>query len=81
VGRARERAELCEMRQGSEYGRWRGSKRELGRVGGRRGREFQRRARVRTRRSTAGAGRAKLRERVHDVEREKRGARVQRLSA
>jgi hypothetical protein len=30
VGRARERAELCEMRRGSKCGRWRGSKRELG---------------------------------------------------
>jgi hypothetical protein len=30
VGRARERAELCEMRRGSERGLWRGSKRELG---------------------------------------------------
>jgi hypothetical protein len=30
VGRARERAELCEMRRGSECGHGRGSKRELG---------------------------------------------------
>jgi hypothetical protein len=44
MGRARERAELCEMRRGSECGRWRGSKRELGHVGGRRGQEFRRRA-------------------------------------
>jgi hypothetical protein len=44
-----------------------------GHVGGRRGREFRRRARVRTRRSTAMAGRAKLTERVHGAEREKRG--------
>jgi hypothetical protein len=36
------------MRRGSECGHWRGSKRELGCVGGRRGREFRRRARVRT---------------------------------
>jgi hypothetical protein len=73
VGRARERAELCEMRRGSECGRWRGSKRELGRVGERCGGEFWRRARVRTRRSTA---RAELIGRVHGVEREreKRGA-------
>jgi hypothetical protein len=43
-------------------------------VGGRRGRETQRRARVRTRRSMAGAGKANLTGRVHDAEREK-GAR------
>jgi hypothetical protein len=30
VGKARERAELCEMRRRSECGHWRGSKRELG---------------------------------------------------
>ena len=42
-----------------------------GRVGGRRGRETRRRARVRTRRSTAGAGKADLTGRVHGVEREK----------
>jgi hypothetical protein len=79
VGRARERAELCEMRRGSECGRWRGSKRDLGRVGERRGQEFRRRARVRTRRSTA---RAELIGRVHGAEREKRGARAttQRLA-
>jgi hypothetical protein len=82
VGRARERAELCEMRRGSECGHGRGSKRELGRVGGRRGREFRRCARVRTRRSMAGAGRAELIGRVHGVEREKRGAQAmaQRLA-
>jgi hypothetical protein len=59
------------MRRGSECGRWRGSKRELGRVGGRRDREFRRCARVRTRRSTARAGRAELTGRVHGAEREK----------
>jgi hypothetical protein len=37
----RERAKLGEMRRGSECGRLQGSKRELGRVGGRRGREFR----------------------------------------
>jgi hypothetical protein len=84
VGRARERAELCEMRRGSECGHERGSKRELGRVGGHRGREFRRRARVRTRRSTADAGRAELTGRVHDAERERKGAHgamAQRLAA
>jgi hypothetical protein len=67
------------MRWGSECRRWRGSKRELGRVGERRGREFRRRARVRTCRSTA---RVELIGRVHDAEREKRGARAtdQRLA-
>jgi hypothetical protein len=44
-------------------------------VGGRRGRGFRRRARVRTRRSTARAGRAELTGRVHNTEREKRDAR------
>jgi hypothetical protein len=38
-GRARERAMLCEMRRGSECGRWRGSKKGVGRMGGHRGRE------------------------------------------
>jgi hypothetical protein len=80
MGRARERAELREMRRGSECGRWRGSKRELGRVGGRRGREFRRRVRVRTRRSMAGARKAELTGRVHGAEREK-GAHGQWLSA
>jgi hypothetical protein len=76
--RARERAKLCKMRRGSECGRWPGSKKGAGRVGGRRGREIQRHARVRTRRSTTGAGRADLTGRVHDThthrEREERGA-------
>jgi hypothetical protein len=43
-------------------------------VGGRRGREFRRRARVRMHRSTAGAGRVKLTGRVHDAERERKRA-------
>jgi hypothetical protein len=70
VGRARARAGLCEMRRGSECGHGRGSKRELGRVGGRRGREFRRRAQVRACWSTAGAGRAELTEEAHGAERE-----------
>jgi hypothetical protein len=57
-------------------GHWRGSKKGDGRVGGRRGREIRRRARVRSRRSTAGAGRADLTGRVHSAEREERGARA-----
>jgi hypothetical protein len=71
------------MRRGSECGHRRGTKRELGRVGGCRGREFRRRARVRTRRSTAEAGRAELTGRVHGTEREKRSTRAtaQRLAA
>jgi hypothetical protein len=40
-------------------------------VGGRRGREIHRRARVRTRRSTARAGKAELTRQAHSVEREK----------
>jgi hypothetical protein len=52
-------------------GHWRGSKKGDGRVGGRRGRETRRRARVRTRRSTAGAGKADLTRQTHGAEREK----------
>jgi hypothetical protein len=40
-------------------------------VGGRRGRETRRRARVRTLRSTAGAGKADLTRQAHGAEREK----------
>jgi hypothetical protein len=52
-------------------------------VGGRRGREIWQRARVRTRRSTVGAGRADLTGRVHGAERERRealGATAQQLA-
>jgi hypothetical protein len=70
-GRARERVMLCEMRRGSECGHWRGSKRGAGRVGGRRGREIQRRALVRTHWSTTGVGRAELTGKAHDAERER----------
>jgi hypothetical protein len=82
-GRARERVMLCEMRRGSECGHWRGSKKGAGRVGGRRGREIRRCARVHTRWSTASAGRAKVTGRVHSAERERRGTRgatTQRLA-
>jgi hypothetical protein len=41
VGKARERAELREMRWGTSAGHWRGSNKGDGRVGGRRGREIQ----------------------------------------
>jgi hypothetical protein len=75
VGRARERVKLCEMRRGVSAGHWRGSKKGAGRVGGRRGRETQRRVRVRPRRSTAGAGKADLTRQAHDTEREERDAR------
>jgi hypothetical protein len=44
-------------------------------VGRRRGREIRRRVRVRTRRSTARAGRAELTGKVHSAEREERGTR------
>jgi hypothetical protein len=73
VGRARERVKLCKMRRGVCAGHWRGSKKEVGRVGGRRGREIQRRARVRTRRSTASAEGAELTGRP-TTQREERGA-------
>jgi hypothetical protein len=56
VGRARERPEQREMRRGASAGHWQGSKKGAGRVGGRRGQEIRRHARVRTRRSTARAG-------------------------
>jgi hypothetical protein len=51
-------------------------------VGGRRGREIGRRARVRTRRSTAGAGRAELTGQAYGAEREKgtHGATAQQLA-
>jgi hypothetical protein len=54
--------------------RW-GYNKRVGHVGGRRGRETRRRARVRTRWSTAGARKADLTGRVHGAEREKRNAR------
>jgi hypothetical protein len=56
-------------------GHWWGSIKGAGHVGGRRGREIRRRARVRTRRSTASVEKAELTGRVHDAEREERGAR------
>jgi hypothetical protein len=75
MGRARERVQLSEMRQGVCAGHWRGSKKGVGRVGGRRGREIWRRARVRTRRSAASTEGAELTGRVHGAEREERGMR------
>jgi hypothetical protein len=45
-------------------------------MGGRRGQEIRRRARGRTRRSTASAEGADLAGQAHDAEREERGARV-----
>jgi hypothetical protein len=82
VGRARERAKLSEMRRGVCAGHWRGSKKGAGRVGGRRGREIRRRARVRTRRSTASVEGAKLTGQAHGAERRKgaRGVMARRLS-
>jgi hypothetical protein len=68
------------MRTESECGHGRGSKRELGHVGGRRGREFRRRARVRMHRSTVGVAKAELTGRVYGAEREReKGARGQRF--
>jgi hypothetical protein len=63
-------------------GHGRGSKKGDGRVGGHRGRETRRRARVRTRRSTARAGKAELTRQAHDAEREMgtRGATTWRLA-
>jgi hypothetical protein len=63
------------MRQGVCAGHWRGSKKGVGRVGRRRGREIRRCARVRTRRSTASVEGAKLTRQAHGAEREERGAR------
>jgi hypothetical protein len=71
--RARDRTRVCEMRRGASAGHWRGSKMGVGRVGGRRGRETRRRARVRTRRSTTSAKKAELTRQAHGAEREKRG--------
>jgi hypothetical protein len=56
-------------------GHWRDSMKGAGRVGGHRGREIQRRARVRTRRSTASAEGVELTGRVHGAERGERGVR------
>jgi hypothetical protein len=78
-GRTRERARVCEMRRGASAGHWQGSKKGVGRVGGRRGRETRRRARVRTRRSTASAKKAELTRQAHGTEREKEDARGQLL--
>jgi hypothetical protein len=75
VGRARQRVKLCEMRRGVCAGHWWGSKKGAGRVGGRRGREIRRRARVRTCRSTASVEGAELTGQAHGAEREERGAR------
>jgi hypothetical protein len=74
-GRARERVKVCEMRRGVCAGRRQGYKKRVGHVGGHRARETRRRARVRTRRSTAGAGKAELTRLAHNAEREKRDAR------
>jgi hypothetical protein len=61
---------------------WRGSKKRAERVCGCRGRKTQRRARVRTRWSTAGARKAELTRQVHGAERVKgtRGATARRLA-
>jgi hypothetical protein len=66
----------------ASVGQGRGSKKGAGRGGGRRGREIRRGARGRTRRSTAGAGRAELTGQAHGVEREKGtcGATTQQLA-
>jgi hypothetical protein len=63
-------------------GHWQGSKKRAGRVGGRRGRETRRRARVRTRWSTTGVRKVELTRQVHGVERVKgtRGATARRLA-
>jgi hypothetical protein len=82
VSRARERARVCKMRQGASVGHWQGSKKGIGRVGGRRGWETRRRARVCTRWSTAGARKAELTGLAHGAERVKgtRGATARRLA-
>jgi hypothetical protein len=63
------------MRRGASAGHWRGSKKGAGLVGGRRGQEIRRRARVRTCRSTANAEGAELTGQAHGAEIEERGAR------
>jgi hypothetical protein len=60
-------------------GHWRGSKKGAGRVGGRRGREIRRRARVRARRSTVSAEGAELTGQAHGAEREEKGCAGQLL--
>jgi hypothetical protein len=67
---------------GASVGHWRGSKKGDGRVGRRRCREICLRARVRTHRSTARAGRAELTGQAHGVGREKgtRGATARQLA-
>jgi hypothetical protein len=74
-GRARDRVKLSEMKQGVCVGHWWGSKKGARRVGGRRGREIRRRARLRTRLSTASAEGAELTCRVHGAKRGERGVR------
>jgi hypothetical protein len=73
VSRARARAGLREMRQGSECGHGWGSK-GAGAWAERCGRGSRLRARVHARWSTAGAERAKLTGKAHGIERERRGA-------
>jgi hypothetical protein len=70
------------MRRGASAGHWRDSKKRAGRVDRYRGREIQRRARVRTRRSMASAEGAELTGQAHGAEREKgtRGATTQQLA-
>jgi hypothetical protein len=73
VSRARARAGLREMRRGSECGHGQGSKGARAWVE-RRGRGSRRRARVRARWSTVGAGRAELTGKAYGAEREREGA-------
>jgi hypothetical protein len=61
--------------RGVRTGHWRGYMKGAGRVGGRRGRETRRRARVRTCRSTVSAEKAGLTGLAHGAEGEERGAR------
>jgi hypothetical protein len=70
-GLRRRLAARVERERGVCAGHRRGSKNGARRVGGRRGRETRRRARMRTRRSTAGAGKAELTRQVHGAERVK----------
>jgi hypothetical protein len=66
------------MRRGASAGHWWGSKKGAGHVGGRRGREIRRHARVRTRRSTESERKAELTRQAHSAERGK-GRSGQRL--
>jgi hypothetical protein len=75
VGRARGKARLCEMRQGSECGCGRCSKMSWGAWAGDVAGDLGVRAQVRVFWSTAGAGKAELTGRSHGTAKERERAR------